>query len=344
MKGLILLILCVFTQTAFAQNLDMVDLGNLVGEMERFEGTLSWTNSGQDTVKVRPWTDRDALTFEDRVVAVAPGNEATFAYALNLTDTKGQQRYEARLVTEEEVVIHGWLLKTRVFEAEQDVFKEYLHEFYPFRSRSMVMNLKAAFQGDEMNGSFSLFNFGGQELDLSGAYVNQENVTLSFGPEKIGHNAFTRLSIELNTQDEALGFTRENLSVYTADSSLLFTMPLQYTLEKRPESSLVGQVPHLTVSKLTHDFKVVEKGTQEQVDIRLTNTGHAPLLIEKLEANCDCLAFELGQKELTTGQSVILKVTFDARERMGYERKTLALFTNDPDQPTRVITFKAHVK
>lgn len=344
MRGLILSILTVFTTTAFAQDLDMVDLGNLVGEMEQFEGVLSWTNSGQDTVKVIPWTDRDELNFDQETIKVAPGSTASFGYELSLVDTKGKQSYEVRLVTEEEVVIHGWLLKTRVFEAEQDVFKEYLHEFYPFRSRSMVMNMKAAFKGDMMQGSFSLFNFGGQELDLTGAYTNKENVAVIFGPEKISHNAFTRLSISLNTSDEALGFTRDNLSVYAADSSLLFTMPLQYTLEKRPVNGQVGEAPHLTVSKLTHDFKVVEKGTLEQVDIRITNTGHAPLLIEKLEANCDCLEFELDQKKLITGQSAILKVTFNARERMGYERKTLALFTNDPDQPTRVITFKAHVK
>ncbi len=344
MRGLIILILGLFTQVIFAQNLDMVELGNLGGEMEHFSGKLYWTNDSADTVKLSAWTDRPELSFDQKSVLIPPGASASFDYSLKVEGFKGKQNFEARLVTEDDVVIHGWLLKTRIFEAEHDVFEEYLHEFYPFRSKSMVLNMKSTFKGQSLKASFSLFNFGGEALDLAGAYTNKENVSLAFGPEQIGHNAFTRLSINLQTKDEALGFTRENLSVFAADSSLLFTIPLQFTLENQPVTAAGDEVPHLTLSKLTHDFKVMEQGTMERVDIRLTNTGHAPLLIEKLEANCDCLKYEINQKELSTGESALLTVTFNAKARMGYERKTLALFTNDPDQPTRVITFKAHVK
>ena len=105
-----------------------------------------------------------------------------------------------------------------------------------------------------------------------------------------------------------------------------------------------GAVPHLTLSKLTHDFKVMKKGTRQQVNIRLTNTGNALLRIEKLESNCNCLQYKMVPQALKAGQSVVLTVTFNATNRMGYERKTLALFTNDPEQPTKVLTFEAHVK
>ena len=228
-------------------------------------------------------------------------------------------------------------------EAGQKVFKEYRNSYFPFRTKTEVLNLKSAFLGDSLKGSFSLYNFGGRALNLSGAFTSQPGVSLSFMPEKVGHNAFTRLTVGVDTQGAALGFTREKFSVFDADSSLIFTIPLQYTLEKRPMLS-AGVVPHLTLSKLTHDFKVMKKGTRKQVNIRLTNTGNALLRIEKLESNCNCLQYKMVPQALKAGQSVVLTVTFNATNRMGYERKTLALFTNDPEQPTKVLTFEAHVK
>lgn len=228
-------------------------------------------------------------------------------------------------------------------EAGQKVFKEYRNSYFPFRTKTEVLNLKSAFLGDSLKGSFSLYNFGGRELNLAGAFTTQSGVNVNFKPEKVKHNAFTRLTVNLDTQGAAPGFTRENFSVFDADSSLLFTIPLQYTLEKRPILP-AGAVPHLTLSKLMHDFKVMKKGTRQQVNIRLTNTGNARLQIEKLESNCNCLQYKMVPKSLKAGQSVVLTVTFNATNRMGYERKTLALFTNDPKQPTKVITFEAHVK
>jgi len=344
MRGILILLLGLLCQAVQAQHLDIVELGNLVGEMERFESRVSWTNNTNDTVRVKPWTDRKELDFDEALFSVAPGAKVDFAYGLDLTSTLGKQQFEARLVTADEVVIHGWLLRTRIFEAEEDVFKEYRHDYFPFRSKSEILNMKSAFKGQSIKSSFSLYNFGGKEEELTGAYTDEPGVKVSFGPEKVSHHAFTRITVALETRDKALGFTRENFSVFRADSSLLFSIPLQYTLEQMPSDDITEAVPHLTVSKLTHDFKVMEVGEVEQIDIRLTNTGHAPLYIEKLESNCDCLAFEMDSKELSSGQSTSLRVTFNATGRMGYERKTLALFTNDPDQPTRVLTFKAHVK
>ena len=331
-------------QTAFGQSLDMVELGNLVGEMKRYEGTLTWTNTTNDTLSVSPWAYRDELSFEVKNRSLAPGEQLVMGYQLDLTSQTGKQQFEARLVTQDEVVVHGWLIKTRIFEAEEDVFKEYRNFYFPFRTKTEILNLKSAFLGDPLQGSFSLYNFGGKELDLAGSFTSQPGLRVSFGPEKVRHNSFTRLTVHMETKEATLGFTREKFSVFLADSSLLFTIPLQYTLESRPTHLSAGAVPHLTLSKLTHDFKVMEQGSREQVDIRLTNTGNAPLWIEKLESNCNCLEYEMVPQELEAGQSVVLTVAFNAANRMGYERKTLALFTNDPDQPTKVITFKAHVK
>ena len=344
MRGFLMVLGVLLGFAIQAQSLDIVELGHIAGEMRQFKGTLSWATPHTDTLTVQLWSARTDIEFETKKLKVLPGQSTSFGYSLAVDSLKGLQQYEVRLLGAEDIVLHGWLLKARVFEAEEDVFRAYRNEFFPFRMQEQVMNLHAAFRGDTLTKQFNLYNFGGEELDLSAAYSQYPGLSINFEPVIVPHNRFTRATVTLATNtDTEIGFTRNLLTIYTADSSILATVPLQYTLESRPTGNR-GATPHLALSKLSHDFKVLEPGDLESVQITLTNTGSDRLVIEKLEANCDCLSYELDQNELEKGESVQLKVSYNAKGRMGYERKTLALFTNDPDQPTRVLTFKAHVK
>lgn len=327
-----------------AQHLDVIELGSIMGEMEHFNSSLTWQNTTNDTIRVSLWSSRKDLVFDKKRSLVAPGGHVQIAYSVDLEGTKGEETYEVRLIGEEEVILHGFLLKARVFEAEEDVFRAYRNDFFPFRSVQQVFNLKSGFRGDELSGTFSLYNFGGTTLDMKGVFASISGVEASFEPEAIPHNSFSRITIRLkSTEEHALGFTRDKLSLMRPDSSVIATIPIQFTLEQAPLSSQ-QTAPHLAVSKLSHDFKVMEAGGYESVNITISNTGRGPLKIEALEANCDCLEYELNNMEIPVGESASLKVSFNAKNRLGYERKTLALFTNDPDQPTKVLTFKAHVK
>ncbi len=328
-----------------AQELNVVELGSIMGEMGSFQSTLTWKNTSRDTLRISLWSGRKELTFERKSYQVSPEEELQLAYKIDLTDTEGEEVYEIRLVGEEEVVLHGFLLKTRVFEAEEDVFRAYRNDFFPFRSTSQVFNLKSGFRGQELTAKFSLYNFGGKKLDMQDVRTSMPGLTVSFEPEEVPHNSFSRVTISLKSDEsQALGFTRDRLKLLGADSSVIAILPVQFTLEPTPAYGQHSQAPHLAVSKLTHDFRVMKEGDYESVNITISNTGSGPLKIEGLEANCDCLEYELGNMELAQGTSASLKVSFNAKNRQGYERKTLALFTNDPTQPTKVLTFKAHVK
>jgi len=84
--------------------------------------------------------------------------------------------------------------------------------------------------------------------------------------------------------------------------------------------------------------------TKKSVNITLSNRGNEPLELLKIESNCSCLLYDVKRAAIAPGESVEMQVTFDATDRLGFERKTLAIFSNDPRKPTAVITFRAHVK
>lgn len=341
------LVICVFS-IAFssrAQQLDVIELGSIMGEMKSFQSTLSWQNASNDTLRVSLWTNREELTFEQETQLVFPKDELRLAYEIDLEATEGEEVYEVRLVGEQEVVLHGFLLKARVFEAEEDVFRAYRNDFFPFRSTGQVFNLNSGFRGETLSGKFSLYNFGGQSLDMQQVITSIPGIDVSFEPQQVPHNSFSRVTITLQSSEEQVpGFTRDRLNIMHADSSVIVTLPVQFTLEPAPAYGQHTEGPRIAVSRLNHDFRVMKVGGYESVNITISNTGRAPLKIEALEANCDCLEYELDSTELAQGTSTQLKVSFNASNRLGYERKTLALFTNDPSQPTKVLTFKAHVK
>ncbi|MCE7992296.1 MAG: DUF1573 domain-containing protein [Roseivirga sp.] len=342
--GYMICALCIAINSK-AQNLDVIELGSIMGEMGSFHSSLTWHNTSDDTVRLNFWASREELTFEKKSALVLPKSEMLVAYAIGLEGTSGEEVYEIRLIGEEQIVLHGFLLKARVFEAEEDVFKAYRNDFFPFRSTGQVFNLKSGFRGDKLSEKFSLYNFGGKTLNMEGVLTSIPGIKVSFEPEEIPHNSFSRITISLQSNSEhALGFTRDKLQLINSDSTVLAILPVQFTLEQTPEYGRHTEAPHLALSKLTHDFRVMKAGDYESVNITISNTGRGPLKIEALEANCDCLEYELDSREVAQGSSVSLKVSFNAANRLGYERKTLALFTNDPNQPTRVLTFKAHVK
>lgn len=345
MRKVLSLMLCgLFTSFYLqAQSLDVVELGSIAGEMGIFESTLDWKNSSEDTLRIKLWSSRETLTFDKDSWLIVPGSSASIGYKIGLEETEGEETYEVRLIGDEEIVLHGFLLKARVFEAEEEIFRAYRNDFFPFRATGQVFNLKSGFRGDRLTQQYSLFNFGGKQLDMKKAITSMPGVTVSFEPEEVPHNSFSRITVSLQSNEEHnLGFTREKLQIMSPDSALIATVPLQFTLEEIPTKNTAG--PHMSISRLRHDFRVVKQNEQKTVSITLTNSGRSILNVERVEANCDCLEFELGKQELEQGESTILTVTFNATDRIGYERKTLALFTNDPDQPTRVLTFKAHVK
>ena len=226
-----------------------------------------------------------------------------------------------------------------------DVFKAYRNTQWPFRTKERVFNLKAGYKGDTLSNTFDVYNLGGTDLDLSEVKVN-DSIWVSFEPQLIKHNQFGRMTIAmLAGENSPSGFQKLSLGLVNEDK-VFSNLPIQFTLlpPVKNAEEIVSGSPTITSSIINHDFKVMKVGEVQSVEITLANLGQGELKIERLETNCDCLTYELAEQSLASGSNTSMIVTFDAHGRIGLERKTLAIFTNDPANPTLVLTFKAHVK
>ena len=334
-----LVVLC-FSMVSYAQELEFIDLGVIEGEFKQFRRTFSWTNNGEQPVKISLWSDSPDLKFPELAEPIEVGEQIDIPIKIDLPSAAGDYEYELRLLDENDFVLYGYQMSFKVLQSELDVFKAYRNVYWPFRNKGEVFNLKAGVVGDTLSAIFDVYNLGGRDLNLEDVMVS-DSVSISFIPNEIPHNQFGRMKIEYVARaNSQLGFQKQIIKLYQGDR-LLAAIPIQYTLV--PSSALSGGGAKISTSIVNHDFKVVKVGDKKEVTISIANNGTETLIIDRMESNCDCLTYN-EIETIDSGASQKIRVTFDAKGRLGLERKTIAIFSNDPDKPVRVLTFRAHVK
>lgn len=320
-----------FTQFISAQELIEVELGAIEGELKQIERTISWKNEGAESVQISFWYAAQELSIEENTIKVEAGSTANIPVTILLPEYKGDHEFELRVLNEEEDLLVGYQLSFKLLEAEQDVLKAYDNAFWPLRAKENVFNLKRGFIGDTLEVSFDVYNFSGQALEFEELQMDSI-YQVHFEPVVIEHHAFARMTVKLISDGLEGGFFKERLN-FNRGEKLVGSIPIQYTLMPRPVEASI-EAPKISLSKLNHDFKVIKVGDKVQTSISIRNSGAESLLLSKIESNCACLAYELPKDELAIGEEVELKVIFNAKDRIGLERKTLAIFSNDPAKPT----------
>ena len=240
--------------------------------------------------------------------------------------------------------MEGLLLKTihveyKILDPVGDVFKSYRNEFWPFKAKEQVFNLKVGVLGDTLRASFNLYNFSGHPIDLTKVIIS-DSIKVHFEPKEISHNAFTRMNLQMITSDTSeLGFNKEQIILLQNKDTLSF-LPIQYSLLPKPSVSKA----QMDITRDNFDYKVVSEGDVISEVVFISNIGKEPLEIYKIETNCECLKAQMSSYKVFPDQNAQLRIKFDTNERGGLERKIITLFTNDPQTPTRDIIIKAHVK
>ncbi len=326
---------------ARAQELVAVDLGAIEGELKRIERTISWTNESSESVELGFWYASDELNVATDQLSVASGETVNIPVGIELPERIGDHEYELRILNEEKDLLIGYLFSFKKLNAESDVLKAYDNVFWPLWAKDNVFNLKRGFIGDTLQAAFDVYNFSGQELSFENLETDSI-YQLHFEPAIIQHNGFARMTVSLVSEGLEGGFVKDRLDFYKGEK-LRGSIPIQYTLIPKPQDAALDAA-RISISRDSHDFKVVKVGAEVTTSFMLRNRGAKVLDLSKIESNCDCLTYQLPKTELGIGEEVEMSVTFNAKNRIGLERKTLAIFSNDPEQPTQVITIRAHVK
>ena len=102
--------------------------------------------------------------------------------------------------------------------------------------------------------------------------------------------------------------------------------------------------PKIQVDQTLHDFGEVQEGQAAVHIFHIRNVGDKDLEIRNVRTSCGCTAALLSDRVIPPGGETQLKVTYRTRGRPGPFRKSVTLFTNDPEAPTFQLLIKGVVK
>ncbi len=107
----------------------------------------------------------------------------------------------------------------------------------------------------------------------------------------------------------------------------------------------VPETAKLTIEKAVHDFGRVDEGATVEAPFVIRNDGGAPLELQRIVPACGCttVASEAGKNSLKPGESLTLNVKFDTAGFSGQKTKTVRVYTNDPLNPSGVITLRGEI-
>lgn len=101
--------------------------------------------------------------------------------------------------------------------------------------------------------------------------------------------------------------------------------------------------PAAKFQKTTHDFgKVAEEVGSAVCEFDFTNSGNAPLIINRVATSCGCTTPSYTNVPVLPGKSGKITVSYSTMGRVGSFTKDIRVFTNVPDS-VYLLTIKGEV-
>jgi hypothetical protein len=102
-------------------------------------------------------------------------------------------------------------------------------------------------------------------------------------------------------------------------------------------------MPHIVFEETEHDFDVVDQQQTVKHTFKFRNEGDATLVIENIKTTCGCTGTLLSKKELPPGGQGDVEVSFSSGLSGGKKKKTIFVYSNDPQQTEAQLYITAKV-
>ncbi len=131
-------------------------------------------------------------------------------------------------------------------------------------------------------------------------------------------------------------------SYFVVGLAVIFTIMFFVLNNSKLTASL--KAPKIVFKEEVHDFGKVPRGPELQYNFKFTNKGNANLIIERVQTSCGCTGATVGEKtEYKKNESGEIKVNFTTQGREGQQEKTIIIYSNDPENPQKVLSIKCEI-
>ena len=121
---------------------------------------------------------------------------------------------------------------------------------------------------------------------------------------------------------------------------ILFLVILTLTLQTYGQKV----APKIFVKDNIYDFKEVPQNKVLKHSFVIENKGSAPLEIKEVKPSCECTVLDPIKMKLEPGDTTVLTVKFDTKNKIGYQRQHAYILSNDPEAPVYRVSIVANVQ
>ncbi len=109
---------------------------------------------------------------------------------------------------------------------------------------------------------------------------------------------------------------------------------LYYQLVK--DEFLANAIQRLTITPIQHDFHDVARGTTSRCDFQIRNNSGEAIVIQRIEASCECTKADWESSPLLPGHQSTIKVSFEAKEPGEFIRVLTMYFDHGSPMECRI--------
>ncbi len=118
----------------------------------------------------------------------------------------------------------------------------------------------------------------------------------------------------------------------------------QFTGSETSPTTPQGDPPKITFQDKSFNFGEIWHGEKVEHDFEFVNEGEGDLMIEGVKASCGCTKPSYPTKAIPAGGQASIAVTYNSVGKQGFQRATIRVRTNDPNQPEVLLKLKGRVK
>jgi hypothetical protein len=104
-----------------------------------------------------------------------------------------------------------------------------------------------------------------------------------------------------------------------------------------------GAQPKIQFEATKHKFGTVQQGEVVKHTFQFKNEGNAQLKLKRVKASCGCTVPSWPRDPIAPGETAAINVKFNTAGKMGRQRKSVTVFTNQKDQAVHVLTIAGEV-
>ena len=229
-----------------------------------------------------------------------------------------------------------------------------LAEMYPEKMGDLMLKTSHIYfpkvlYGQPVTENVELINSTSKPIKI-GLKTLPDHITAKIAPETVAANGKSILTLVYDPNAaKAFGyvsnriyFTLNGSSINDYSYSIAVSANIEEDFSKlTPEQ--VANAPTANFPEVAFDFGDIKQESVTDHTFMLENKGKSNLIIRNVRSSCGCTAVAPAKEIVAPGETVPIKVSFDARGKRGRESKTVTVITNDPKNPVATLRISCNI-